>query len=63
MRALWASLDPAPPPLPLRPIAPDLFRVALPASRTDAGAVFLEPDGRGTPRYLLLAGRAQPRRE
>lgn len=63
VRALWASLDPDPPPIPLRPIAPDLFRIALPASRTDAGAAFLDPDGRGTPRYLLLGGRAHPRTE
>jgi len=61
IRALWASLDPSPPALPLRPMAPDLFRVALPASRRDTGAAFLDPDGTGRPTYLLLAGRAHPR--
>lgn len=61
VRALWASLDPDPPPVPLRPVAPDLFRIALPASRRDAGAVFLDPAGRGAPSQLLLGGRLHPR--
>jgi CubicO group peptidase (beta-lactamase class C family) len=61
VRALWASLDPDPPPVPLRPVAPDLFRIALPSSRQDAGAAFLDPTGRGAPSLLLLGGRAHPR--
>jgi CubicO group peptidase (beta-lactamase class C family) len=61
VRALWASLAPDPPPLALRPVAPELFRIALPASRRDAGAAFLDPAGAGRPQYLLLAGRAHPR--
>jgi len=61
VRALWATMDPTPPALPLRPMAPDLFRVALPASRRETGAAFLDPDGTGRPTFLLLAGRAHPR--
>ncbi len=61
VRALWASLDPNAPPLALRPVAPELFRIALPASRRDTGAAFLDPGGTGRPSYLLLAGRAHPR--
>jgi hypothetical protein len=61
VRALWASLDPDPPPVPLRPVAPDLFRISLPASKQDAGAAFLDPTGRGAPSLLLLGGRAHPR--
>jgi CubicO group peptidase (beta-lactamase class C family) len=61
VRALWATMDPDPPALPLRPVAPDLFRLALPASRRDLGAAFLDPAGAGRPTHLLLAGRAHPR--
>lgn len=61
VRALWASLAPDPPALPLRPVAPELFRIALPGSRRDAGAAFLDPAGSGRPQFLLLAGRAHPR--
>lgn len=61
VRAVWASIAPDPPALALRPVAPDLFRIALPASRRDAGAAFLDPTGAGRPSFLLLAGRAHPR--
>jgi len=61
VRALWASMAPDPPATPLRPIAPDLFRIALPGSRRDAGAAFLDTTARGRPDFLLLAGRAHPR--
>jgi hypothetical protein len=61
IRALWASLEASPTATPLRPMAPDLFRVALPASRSDTGAAFLDVAGSGRPDFLLLAGRAHPR--
>lgn len=63
VRALWASLAPDPPPLPLRPVAPDLFRVSLPGSRRDGVFTFLDTRGSGAPDYLLAAGRAHPRRQ
>lgn len=63
VRALWTSLAPDPPPLPLRPVAPDLFRVSLPGSRRDGVFTFLDTRGSGTPDYLLAAGRAHPRRQ
>ena len=61
VQAIWASLDPHAPPLALRPVAPDLFRVAQPGSRRDAMVGFLDPEQSGRPRFLFLAGRAHRR--
>jgi CubicO group peptidase (beta-lactamase class C family) len=61
VRAVWASMDPAPPALPLRPVAPDVFRVLLPGSRADHGVNFLDLEQTGRPRLLFAEGRAHLR--
>jgi hypothetical protein len=57
VQAIWASLEPDPPAHPLRPVAPDLFAIPLPASRTDYYVAFLDPSGTGRPTSLMLEGR------
>jgi hypothetical protein len=44
-------------------VAPDLFRVAMPGSRTDLVVGFLDAEGSGRPRFLFAGGRAHVRAE
>jgi CubicO group peptidase (beta-lactamase class C family) len=61
VQAIWASLAPDPPACALRAVAPDLFRVSFPDSRTDDFVCFLDPLGAGRPGFVMLQGRAHPR--
>jgi CubicO group peptidase (beta-lactamase class C family) len=61
IEAIFASLDPKAPPIRLEPVAPDLFRLALPDSRRAAFVGFLDPAQEGRPRFLFLKGRAHRR--
>lgn len=61
IRAIWYSMAPDPPLLPLRPVGGDRFRVTFPNAADDALVGFAEADAPGGARFVELQGRAHPR--
>ena len=61
IRAIWFSMAPDPPALPLRAIGGDRFRVTLPGCADDTVVGFADAGARGGARFLEMQGRAHPR--
>ena len=61
IRAIWFSMAPDPPPLPLRATGRDRFRATLPGSVDDVTVGFAEAGARGGARFVEMQGRAHPR--
>ena len=61
VRAIWFSMAPDPPALPLHAIGGDRFRVTLPGCADDTIVGFADAAARGGARFLEMQGRAHPR--
>jgi CubicO group peptidase (beta-lactamase class C family) len=61
IRAIWFSMAPDPPPLALRPIGGDRFRLSFPNAATDALVGFADAAAPGGARFVEMQGRAHPR--
>jgi CubicO group peptidase (beta-lactamase class C family) len=61
IRAIWYSMAPDPPLLPLHPVGDDRFRVTFPNAADDALVGFAGAAAPGGARFVELQGRAHPR--
>jgi CubicO group peptidase (beta-lactamase class C family) len=61
IRAIWHSMAPDPPLLPLRPVGGDRFRVTLPNAADDVLVGFADAGAAGGARFVEMQGRAHPR--